>query len=90
MFGNISEGLHQGFGILAGETERDEEPRFSAIVRVGFVEKIVDHLATIDDSKVSVAKLHIGRIVARRAVVGLLARRQSRVETNARPLPPKH
>ena len=31
-----------------------------------FVEKIVDHLATIDDSKVSVAKLHIVRIVTRR------------------------
>ena len=58
MFGDVPEGLHQAFGILARETERHEEPRLPAVVRVGFVEKIVDHLATIDDSKVSVAKLH--------------------------------
>jgi hypothetical protein len=72
MSSDIPQGLHQALGILDGETERHEEFRLPAIVRVGFVEKIFDNLATIDDGKVSVAKLHASGIVARR-----LTRRRS-------------
>ena len=68
MFGDVPQGLHQPVGILSGETERHEELRLPAVVRVGFVEKIVDNLATIDDSKLCVAKLHVARIVPRRVI----------------------
>ena len=65
VFGDVSEGLHQALGILPRVAEQSEEPRFPAIVRVGLVQKIVEHLAAIDDGKVSVAELHVARIVPR-------------------------
>jgi hypothetical protein len=37
-----------------------------AVVRVGVVQKIVENLAAVDDSKVSAAALHGARIVPRR------------------------
>jgi hypothetical protein len=55
MFGDIPKGLHQALGIAAGETERHEELCLSAVVRVSVVAKIVDDLATIDDSEVSIS-----------------------------------
>ena len=58
-FGDVPESVRQTLGIIVRETEQREEPRLSTVVRMGFVEKIVDDLATIDDNKVSVAKLHI-------------------------------
>jgi hypothetical protein len=68
MFRDGPQSLYQPVGILSGETERHEELRLPAVIRVGFVEKIVDNLATIDDSEVCVAKLHVARIVPRRVI----------------------
>ena len=63
MLGDIPEGLHQSLGIVAGEPEQREKPSLSAVVWVGFVEKIVENLAAVDHGEVSVAKLHVNRLV---------------------------
>jgi hypothetical protein len=65
VFGNFSKGLHQAFGILPRVAEQSEESRFPPVIRMGLVEKIVEHSAAIDHGKVSVAKLHVARIVPR-------------------------
>ena len=69
MFGDVSEGRHQALGILAREAGQHEEPRLPAVVRVSFVEKIVENLGTVDYGKVSVAELHIACIVTCRVRV---------------------
>ena len=65
---DVPKGLYQAVGILAGKAERYEESRFPAVVRVGFVQKIIENLAAVDDRKVSVAELHVARIVLRRMI----------------------
>lgn len=65
VFGNASKGLHQGFGILTRVAEQSEESRFPPVVRMGLVQKIVEHLPAIDDGEASVAKLHVACILAR-------------------------
>ena len=76
-FGDVSERLHQRLGILPGEAEQSEEPRLPAVIRVGFVQKVVEHLPAIYNGKVSVAELHDARIVPRRARAPFLARKAS-------------
>jgi hypothetical protein len=66
MFGDSPKRSHQTLRILTGEGERREELRLPTVVRVGFVQKIVENLATVDHGKVSVTELHVGRIVPRR------------------------
>lgn len=65
VFGNLSEGLYQAFGILPRVAYRSEEPRLPTIVRVSLVQKIVEHLAAIDHGQASVAELHVAQIVPR-------------------------
>ena len=38
---------------------------FASIVRMGLVQKVVDHLAAIDDGEVSIAELHVACILPR-------------------------
>lgn len=68
VFGNLSKGLHQPFGILPRVAEQPEESRFPAIVRMGLVQKIVQHLGAIDYYEVSVGKLHGACILPRCAL----------------------
>ena len=67
VFSNLSKGLYQTLGILPRVAEQSEESRFAPVVRMGLVQQIVEYLAAIDDGKVSVAELHVARIVPRGA-----------------------
>ena len=67
MLGDISQCVHQTLGIPPREAEQREKPCLTAIVRVGLVQEVVEHLAAMDDGQVGVTELHGPRIVPRRA-----------------------